>query len=65
MSARTPAHRLVIATRPKSYPPRPEVNRIKSGGKVEWKDDPGGEGVEIVKEILVCLACAGEADKAE
>lgn len=56
--AHTPAHHLVVATRPKTYPPRPEVNRVKSGGKVEWKDDPGGAGVEIVKEILVCPACA-------
>jgi hypothetical protein len=56
--AHTPAHRLVITTRPKTYPSRHEVNRVKSGGKVEWKDDPGGEGVEIVKEILVCPACA-------
>jgi hypothetical protein len=26
--------------------------------KKVYRDDPGGEGHEIVKEVMVCLTCA-------
>ncbi len=26
--------------------------------KKEYRDDPGGEGQEIVQEVIVCPACA-------
>lgn len=40
-----------VEFRPKSYPPRHAVNR---GGF----SDPGGEGLEIAREITVCVECA-------
>jgi hypothetical protein len=61
--ARTPAQRLVVRSRRKEYPYRPRANvvivRIKARKtKKEYRDDPGGEGEEIVQEITVCPACA-------
>lgn len=43
--------RVVIETRTKLYPPREEAN------------DPGGVGVEVVKEVNVCPTCVSEAKK--
>lgn len=28
--------------------------------KKEYRDDPGGEGQEIVKEVIVCPTCAAK-----
>ena len=41
-----PAYYVVVETREKTYPPRYEHG------------DPGGKGIETVKELLVCEACA-------
>jgi hypothetical protein len=63
--AHTRAQRIVLETRPKRYPARPEVFRvvtwIAGKRKVTWKDDPGGIGDEIVREVLVCPACSYRA----
>ena len=68
--------RLVVETRPKTYPPRKDANlRMRKVNKcvvcqesdskhnhldhrfVSPADDPGGEGVEIVRELRVCPDC--------
>jgi hypothetical protein len=52
------ATRVVIETRPVTYPFREKAHRIKIEGKPKMIDDPGGVGQEIVREILVCPDCA-------
>ena len=52
------AHRVVVATRQTDYPSRHKVNHVRIGRKMTHVDDPGGTGVEIVREALVCAACA-------
>lgn len=47
--------RRVIATRPATYPMRPAAHRINRHTR---RDDPGGRGTEIAKEILVGPCCA-------
>jgi hypothetical protein len=59
---RTKAQRVVL-TRRKKYPYRSQANtfvRLTETGKRKTfhTDDPGGEGEEIVKEVLVCPDCA-------
>jgi hypothetical protein len=44
--------RIVIETRAKTYPARPHAN------------DPGGRGIEVVREVLVCPACIEVAKEA-
>jgi hypothetical protein len=61
---RVPAHRLAIETRERSYPFRPKANRkIYVDKKWITPDDPGGTGYETVREIVVCPACAGDAQQ--
>ncbi|HYR28543.1 MAG TPA: hypothetical protein VEU30_08760 [Thermoanaerobaculia bacterium] len=55
----TPSHRLVVETREKRYPYRPDLYPIK--GTKEKKADPGGVGREIVREVVACPRCAGKA----
>ena len=59
---RTAAARVVVR-RPKQYPFRREANvfyRPDGNEKVKEhrRDDPGGEGWEIAKELLACPDCA-------
>ncbi len=63
--ARTKAARIVVETRPRSYPFRPRANRFVHERKVEYRDDPGGSGYEIVREVTACPDCAARltADK--
>lgn len=61
---RTP-QRAILQTRPKKYPYRSMANtfvRTNDVGKrkVFHTDDPGGEGQEIVKELIVCPDCAAK-----
>lgn len=57
------AYRVVLETRSKTYPYRSKVNpyrrRLRSG-KIDRqpRDDSGGVGREIVREIVVCPKCA-------
>ena len=53
------ATRVITETRVKQYPFREAAHHYRNltGGKV-IKDDPGGVGQEIVKEILICSDCA-------
>ena len=52
-------HQVVVETRSKRYPPRPDAfqvtKRIKE--KKVWVDDPGGVGHETVSTIALCEAC--------
>lgn len=48
------AERRVVETRKIVYPFRAAVHPIK---RQKPKDDPGGTGTAIVKEVLVCPAC--------
>src|SRR6266542_2709728 len=61
---RTRLQRLVTDTRDKRYPARAAANRVveQAGGKrrVVWKDDPGGVGSEIAREVPVCPTCASK-----
>lgn len=38
------------------------VRKPKDGKKTkkEFRDDPGGQGHEIVQEVIVCPACASK-----
>jgi len=67
---RTPPVRSVVETRERQYPFRPKANRFKrkprpddpeSTKRVRYRDDPGGAGREIVRELALCPACAAEA----
>lgn len=49
-----PAHREVVATRPHAHPYRKDAHR-------NGADDPGGNGLQIVKERTVCGDCATPA----
>ncbi len=65
---RTPACRLVVASRPKKYPFRPKANLVRylefKNGRAKRKeketDDPRGVGHETVREMLVCPNCAND-----
>jgi hypothetical protein len=65
---RTSAQRIVVSTRVKKFPFRSQANRIvrlneKGKRKVTFVDDPGGLGSEIVRELMVCPACACARDR--
>jgi hypothetical protein len=62
--------RRVVETRERQYPFRPKANRLKrkprpddpeSTKRVRYRNDPGGSGREIVRELALCPACAAEA----
>ena len=57
--ARVSPQRLVVATRPKTYPRRKAVHFQpgRHGGQGKWVDDPGGTGQEIAREVRVCPTC--------
>jgi hypothetical protein len=63
--AHIPSFQITVKTRFKSYPHRSEANWFKLtkadslSRKSRWesRDDPGGSGAEIVKEIRVCPNC--------
>jgi hypothetical protein len=62
---RTPCQRLVLIRRSKKYPYRPSANTLirtnEQGKRKEHQtDDPGGQGQEIVKEVIVCPICAAQ-----
>ncbi|MBI3653155.1 MAG: hypothetical protein HY231_19175 [Acidobacteria bacterium] len=58
----TPAHKIIIAARKATYPFRARANAcwkwIKERRKFVHTDDRGGQGVERVREVLACAACA-------
>ena len=57
----TPAIKRVVETRQREYPPRgdaPMTQGRPGGRRRRAKGDPGGSGLEIVCERLLCPACA-------
>lgn len=61
--AGTPAARVALETRPRTYRFRPNANRLvrrdsKGKRKVIHLDDPGGLGREAVREVVACPDCA-------
>jgi hypothetical protein len=60
---RIPLERVVVETRPVTYPFRKEVNRARHprSGRLIWVDDEGGEGHETVRELVMCARCAAAA----
>ena len=52
------SHHITVATRLTEFPFRPHVQRHSEGGRVKWKDDPGGTGPQIARELQVCAGCA-------
>ncbi len=59
----TKSRNVVVGKREKIYPSRNNVNRVPGRRRKNSRDDPGGKGFEIVKEVQACPSCA--ADKAE
>lgn len=61
VKAGTEARRAVIRTRTRTYPERrnsqPPGARKHRSNRKHWRDDPGGAGQEIVREVLVCPHC--------
>ena len=58
--ARVPVSKVVVETRRVEYPRRKKVHwrPLAEDPKDRWADDPGGEGVETVREVRVCPECA-------
>ena len=54
---RTKVQNVIIESREKNYPGRRNVSR-PVGPRSRVKDDPGGSGREIVKEVKACPKCA-------
>lgn len=52
------ATRVVVATRTKTYPAREQAMKQGRGLHKRWIADPGGEGIEIVREELRHEGCA-------
>lgn len=50
-------HMVVVATRENQFPFRAGAHHFRREGADEVKDDPGGVGRQIVKEIGVCRPC--------
>jgi hypothetical protein len=55
----------VLKRRRKEYPYRSRANafvRTNEAGKRKehYTDDPGGEGQEVVEEVIVCPDCAAQ-----
>lgn len=55
---RTPATKVVLATRLRAYLHRPNAHRRKRHGLRQWTADPGGTGYEIAQEATACPTCA-------
>jgi len=58
---RVSAETIVVETRPRVYPFREEAQEVvvwhHGKRKIEPRDDPGGTGREIAREIRVCPPC--------
>ncbi len=71
---REPSELVVVARHLHTFPARPQAHRYKQTevrhrrgrvfrkeGKVAYKDDPGGVGYQIDREIRVCAQCVPKA----
>jgi hypothetical protein len=57
-----PAFRKVVQQREVRYSPRPDIYLVRKGGEKRVTGDPGGQGIEIAKEITVCFYCKEDKD---
>ncbi|GHG80587.1 hypothetical protein GCM10012319_33670 [Comamonas sp. KCTC 72670] len=60
-----PCHRVTVASRLTQFPARPTCQRAIENGRRKWKDDPGGTGPQIVRELQMCAACAATRSGAQ
>ncbi|MCP4113430.1 MAG: hypothetical protein GY749_49200 [Desulfobacteraceae bacterium] len=49
---------MVVKTRKTGYPLRKDAHKYKDEGRLKKRDDLGGVGTEIVREILACPQCS-------
>jgi hypothetical protein len=66
---RTPCQHIVLKRRSKKYPYRSNANSFvrttATGKRKEYHTDyPGGEGQEIVEEVMACPDCAAQIVRA-
>jgi hypothetical protein len=59
-----PALKVITETRERHYPQRGEAN-ARATGRRRSKMDPGGTGLEIAEERLLCSACAEKVAPAD
>jgi hypothetical protein len=64
-----PSHHFVLKRRSKAYPHRSRANAFvrtsEAGKRKEFHtNDPGGEGHESVRELIVCPDCAARNGQA-
>ena len=59
-----PALKVTTETRERQYPQRGEAN-ARAIGRRRSKMDPGGTGLEIAEEKLLCAACAEKHAQAD
>lgn len=52
-----PAKIIVVATRDVSFAPRLNVHKFKREKKWVFRDDKGGVGKQIVRELQICTNC--------
>lgn len=65
---RVPCAKIITLTQIWRHPFRPKVQKRwrpdKTGTlRIEWADDPGGVGPQIVKEVKSCPECAAKWEK--
>jgi hypothetical protein len=54
---RVRSHRVVIETRDVIHPRRPNAQPVPGKPRKLWRDDPGGTGTQVVREIACCPGC--------
>lgn len=59
------AYRIVVETREAIYPYREGVHKFRKDGKRVVKDDPGGRGIEVAREVLAHKACVEARESVE
>jgi hypothetical protein len=65
VAAKSPCKKVVIIKRMFQHPYRPKVQKhwgVDKNGrpKLEWADDKGGRGEQIVREVFACTECAAK-----
>ncbi len=56
----TKAHRVVVETRPRTYPPQLKRQWIGAKPIKDYMFGRTGEGWEIVREVMACPDCAAQ-----
>lgn len=64
IAANTPTYLFPVQSRISTYPKRQKANRRHVKHRLEYYDDNGGKGVEVVKELRICPSCYQELSKA-